>query len=191
MSFGELLLHAQVWPFSLLLLLFFAISLLEIIFVFTGICSDIGLDLSVDIDVPDLSDMGHSWHFLDWLGIGRVPYLITLAAFLFCVSMIGLFAQTVQLQVVGSALPWPLVMPGAVLVALPPVRVLNRALGRVWPKDESSAVAAESLVGHEAELVLGTVTHAEPGQIKFRDSAGAVHHVMAYADQIGDSYASG
>lgn len=189
MSFGELLTHSQVWPFSLALLLFFATALLEIIMVFTGAGSDLGIDLSVDIDVPDASV---GWKVFDWLGIGRVPYLISISAFLLCIGVIGLFAQTLQLELIGYALPWPLALPAAVLVSLPPVRLLNFALGRVWPKDvETSAVTAESLIGHEAEVVLGRITASEPGQIKFRDSEGATHHRMAYADRADDIYRQG
>src|SRR5690606_27535120 len=144
-----------VWPFSIVLLLFFAISLMEILMVFTGAGTDFGLDLSADLDLPDAS--AH-WRLLDWLGIGRVPYLITLAAFLLSVGIIGLFLQTLQLETVGAALSWPFVMIGSVLRAVPPVRFLNLGLGRIWPKDvESSAVTTVSFIGHEAEVVLGNV----------------------------------
>lgn len=189
MSFGELLTHAQVWPFSVVLLLFFAISLLEIVMVFTGAGSDLGLDLSADIDLPDVST---HWSVLDWLGLGRVPYLISIAGFLLFVGVTGIFVQTVLLQITGFALFWPLVMGGCVFLALPVVRMLNYGLGRVWPKDvESSAVSTESFVGHEAEVVLGAIDANEPGQIKFRDSAGTTHHAMAYSDRDGDRYQAG
>jgi hypothetical protein len=129
---------------------------------------------------------------LDWLGIGRVPFLITLAAFLLSAGVLGLFAQTLQLETLGVALPWPFVMAGAVAGSLPAVRLLNHGLGRIWPKDvETSIVSAESHVGHEAELVLGKITGDEPGQIKFRDTGGATHHAMAYADRADESYAQG
>ncbi len=189
MSFGELLTHAQVWPFSMVLLLFLAISLLEIVMVFTGAGADFGLDLSADIDIPDVSS---HWRVLDWLGLGRVPYLISIAAFLLFVGVIGLFVQTLQLESVGLVVPWPFVMVGAVLLATPPVRFLNLALGRIWPKDvETSSVSTETFVGHEAEVVLGNVSADEPGQIKFRDSVGTMHHAMAYSDRVDETYRKG
>lgn len=191
MSFGELLTHAQVWPFSLLLLLFFAVAVLEVALVLVGVGSDLGIDLSVDIDMP-APDISAGWRVFDWLGIGRVPYLISIAGLLLCVGSIGLFVQTLQLELIDVALPWPVVLPAAVLASLPPVRLINYALGRVWPKDvESSAVTADSLIGHEAEVVLGTVGAQEPGQIKFRDSEGATHHRMAFADRADETYAAG
>ncbi|MBC8012003.1 MAG: DUF1449 family protein [Burkholderiales bacterium] len=189
MSYGELLTHAQVWPFSLVLILFLAISLLEIIMVFTGAGSELGLDLSADIEMPDVSG---DWRVLDWLGLGRVPYLISLASFLLCVGIIGLFAQTLQLELVGVALPWAFVMFGAALAALPPVRLLNHGLGRVWPKDvETSAVTTDSFIGHEAEVVMGKVRGDDSGQIKFRDGGGTVHHAMAYSDRADEIYGEG
>lgn len=189
MSYGELLTHAQVWPFSLVLIVFLAISLLEIIMVFTGAGSDLGLDLSADIEMPDVSA---DWRVFDWLGLGRVPYLISLASFLLCVGIIGVFVQTLQLELVGVALPWPFVMFGAALAALPPVRLLNHGLGRVWPKDvESSAVTTDTFIGHEAEIVLGNVSGDDAGQIKFRDAGGNIHHAMAYSDRAEERYGQG
>lgn len=189
MSFGELLFHPQVWPFTLLFGLFLATALLEIVMVFTGAGGNLGLDLSVDIDIPDVSNHGG---LLDWLGIGRVPFLITIASFFLCAGVIGMFAQTLQLETIGAAVPWPLVMVGAVALSLPPVRLLNHGLGRIWPKDvETSAVTTESFIGHEAEVVLGSIGGDEPGQIKFRDTAGTMHHAMAYADRAGETYRQG
>ncbi len=186
MSFAELLFHSQVWPFTLLFGLFLAAALLEIVMVFTGAGGNLGLDLSVDIELPDVTNHGG---LLDWLGIGRVPFLITIASVLFSVSVVGMFAQALQLEIVGAALPWPLVMVGAVALSLPPVRLLNHGLGRIWPKDvETSAVTTDSFIGHEAEVVLGSIGAAEPGQIKFRDTGGTMHHAMAYADRSGETY---
>ncbi len=189
MSFGELLTAPQVWPFSLALLLFFAASIMEIILAFTGFGADLGLDLSLDLDAPDPSGF---LRFFDWLGIGRVPYLISLAAFLLGFGIAGLFAQTIQLETVGAALPWPIVAVGCALISLPFVRVLNRGLGRIWPKDvESSAVTYESLIGHEAEVVLGEVRNDSPGQIKIRDPEGSTHYGLAVSDTTGESFATG
>lgn len=189
MSTGEMLTHVQVWPFSVVLVLFLIVSLLEIVVVFTGAGTDFGLDLSADIDLPDTSSHGR---LLDWLGIGRVPVLITIAAFLLFVGVIGVFAQTLQLELVGVALPWPFAMVGAMLAAVPPVRFLNIALGRIWPKDvETSAVSTDTFIGHEAEVVLGGISAAEPGQIKFRDNVGTMHYAMAYSDREDETYRQG
>lgn len=189
MSFGELLVAPQVWPFSLALVLFFAAVVFEVVMAIVGFGADLGVDLSLDVDVPDPSIASS---FLDWLGIGRVPYLVSLAAFLLCFGFIGLFAQTLQLELLGFALPWPLVAVGAVGLALPPVRLINLSLGRFWPKDvESSAVSVDTLIGREAEVVLGSVTHTEPGQIKVRDAHGTMHYGLAVADNVGERYEAG
>lgn len=186
MSFGEFLTASQVWPFSLALALFFTLSLLEIVLTFTGLGGGFGLDLDLDVPDPDFS-----WRFLDWLGVGKVPFLVSLATFLFSFGMIGLAVQDVQLELVGAALPWPIVAVGCTLVSLPIVRVVNRLLGRVWPRDESSAVTADSLVGHEAVVVLGSVAADTPGQIKVRDQNGATHYALAHADVPGETFEPG
>lgn len=189
-SFGDFVTSSQAWPFSLALLLFFAFSLVEIILVFTGIGADFGLEVDVDLP-PGVEDAAGSWQVLDWLGLGRVPYLISLAAFLFCFGLLGLFVQNAQLQLIGHALPWPLAAIGCIVVALPAVRWLNFSLGRIWPKDETSAVSANSFVGREAIIVLGAMTADAPAQVKLRDEHGATHHLMAVADTTEDTFAAG
>lgn len=186
MSFSELLTAPQVWPFSLALLLFFVLGLLEIVLAFTGLGGGFGLDL--DLDVPDPSA---GWRFLDWLGVGKVPFLVSLATFLFTFGIVGLAVQDLQLETIGSALPWPIVAVGCTLVALPIVRAVNALLGRVWPRDESSAVTSDSLIGHEAVVVLGSVSCTTPGQIKVRDQHGTMHYALAQADVDGEAFSPG
>lgn len=188
MNAGELLLHPQVWPFSLALALFFTVSLIEILLVFLGAGADYGMDLGVDIDVPDLSAGSR---IFDWLGLGRVPFLISAAAFLLAFGLIGLLIQGLMLESVGVAFPWLITAVASTTASIPPVRLLNHGLGKIWPKDESSAVSVSSIVGREAEVILGTVTDTSPGQIRFRDGSGHTHRAMAYADQAGASFSPG
>ena len=191
MSFVDLLTAPEALPFSLALLLFFVVTIVEIVLVWIGMGADLGIDLSLDVDTPSLADGTGGW-LLDWLGIGRVPYLISLAGFLFCFGILGLFIQDLQLETLGTALPWPFVAVGCTLVSLPVVRLLNRGLGRVWPRDvESSAVTQESLVGHEAVVVMGTVTASDPGQIKVRDPHGTTHYGLALADTDQETFPPG
>ncbi len=189
MSFGELLIAPQVWPFSLALFLFFVVVILEVAAVLVGFGADLGVDLSLDVDLPEPSAYGR---FLDWLGIGRVPYLISIAAFLLGFGIIGLFVQTAQIELFQVALFWPIVAVGASAATLPLVRFLNLALGKIWPKDvETSAVSQDSLIGHEAVVVLGRVTATEPGQIKVRDSNGTTHYALAVADNADEVFDQG
>jgi len=188
MSTSELLLHPQVWPFSLALALFFTAVLVEVVLVFGGLGSDYGMDLSVDIDLPDLTA---KTQFLDWLGLGRVPFLITLASLMLAVGLIGLLVQGLTLETFGFAFPWSMTLVGATAASIPPVRLLNHALGRVWPRDESSAVAIASIIGREASVIMGTVTDTQPGQIRFRDASGHTHRAMAYADQPDSAHPTG
>jgi hypothetical protein len=189
MSFGELLIAPQVWPFSLALLVFGVIVALEVIMAVVGFGAEFGLDVSLDLDLPD----PHVYSkFLDWLGVGRVPYLISIAAFLLSFGFIGLFAQAAQLQFVSAVLPWPLVAAGAVALSLPLVRMLNLGLGKLWPKDvESTAVSRDSLIGHEARVVLGRITAESPGQIKVRDEHGTWHYGLAVADTAEAAFEPG
>lgn len=182
MSFIELLLTTDCLPFSLSVALFLFITVVEIILMWIGVGGDFGVDLSLDVDVPTSPDLGGSWLF-DWLGVGRVPYLVSIACFLLSFGMLGLFTQTLQLEVLKTAAPWPFVALGATLLSLPIVRLVNLSLGRIWPRDvESSAVTQESLIGLQGTIILGTATATDPGQIKVRDPKGTTHYGLAICE---------
>jgi hypothetical protein len=186
MSFGQFLTAPQVWPFSLALLIFFSLALLEVLLVFTGLGGNYGLE--VDVDIPDINS---AWRFLDWLGIGKVPVLVSACILLFSFGLLGLIVQSLQLGALGLAIPWPIVAVGCFLVALPIVRGLNHLLGRIWPQDESSAVSADSFIGHEAVVVMGKVSMDTPGQIKVRNPGGHFHYALAHADVAEEAYEAG
>jgi hypothetical protein len=187
MSFGELLVAPQVWPFSLALFVFGLLVVLEVVMAVVGFGADFGLDADIDLSGHHAGSV-----FLDWLGVGRVPWLISIAAFLLSFGIIGLFAQAAQFQFVSAAAPWPFVAAGAAALSLPLVRMLNRGLGKLWPKDvESTAVSRDSLIGHEALVVLGRVTAESPGQIKARDEHGTWHYGLAVADTAGAAFEPG
>lgn len=190
MSFIDVLIYPESLPFTFSLALFFIISLVEVGLVWLGHGADFGLDLSLDVDAPNLPDSG-GW-VLDWLGLGRVPYLISFAGFLLFFGMLGLVVQDIQLEATGSAAPWPWVAMGCFFLSLPFVRFVNLAVGRIWPRDvDSSAVTADSLIGLGAVVVMGTVKAQDEGQIKFRDFAGTTHYGLATSENPADTFIVG
>jgi membrane protein implicated in regulation of membrane protease activity len=191
MSFSEFITAPNVWPFSLSLLLFFILTGLEIILGLIGIGNEFGLDtdLDVDVEVPESSWLTRAF---DWLGMGKVPYLVTLSGFLMLLGLAGLFTQYYCTQWSGGAWPWWLVALGCLFVCFPAMKLVNHLVGKFWPKDvESSAVSRDALIGQEAEITMGDIDGEQAGQIKVRDPHGTTHYVLAVSAMDADRFKPG
>ena len=151
-------------PFSVALVLMLLIGLVEAV----GLGLS-GMHLDVDIHDPGL---------LDWLGVGRVPFLMLLVVFLAAFGLIGVMLQQVATDLRGAPLgPW-LASAIAGVAALPVSGLLARGLARVMPGDETTAVGIDSLLGRRGEVTVGVARTGHPAQVRVRDAHGQPHHVM-------------
>lgn len=182
-------------PFTISLAVMFLIATIEGVGMFIGWQASAALemvlpDLDVDVEAPDFQG-GALSRLLGWLRVGKVPVLMLLVVFLTAFGLIGLAVQAAADDLLGSPLPAALASVPAFLAALPVVRVLGSALHRVIPKDETSAVSADSLIGKVARITLGNATQGSPAQAKLTDGFGTTHYVMVEPDLPEESFAQG
>lgn len=141
--------------------------------------SDAELDIDVDIDADaDVSSVGAVDGLMSMIGLGRVPFTIWLASFLFIFAGIGVSTQLFAESLTGSPLyVWlaALIAGGA---ALPVNGIIARPLGAILPQDETTAVSVRTLVGRRAEILDGTARAASPARARVRDHHGQAHNVM-------------
>ncbi len=160
----DFLLAPENVPFAVALLLMLGIGAVEAIGLGIGAAH---LDLHAD-----------GGHVLGWLGIGQVPLLVILVVLLAWFGMIGIGVQQFADALLGNPLsPW-LAAPIAFVAALPLLGVSARALGRIMPGDETTAVSLDSLVGKRAQVVVGSASRGCPAQARVRDAYGQTHYVM-------------
>ncbi len=152
---------------------------------------DLDVDFDVDLDAPDLSVPSLTGQVLSWLQIGRVPVVISLIVFLVSFGLIGLTLQEMLRSIVGTSLPTPIAVLATFVLSLPVLSLGNRVLAAVIPKDETSAVSRDSLIGKFATITLGEARHDFPAQAKVRDQHGQTHYVMLAPDIDGECYAQG
>lgn len=134
-------------------------------------------DVEIDLDIPDTSASALS-RLLGWLHVGRVPLLVILVLFLTAFGLIGYGIQSLLLGISGMLWPGWLVSVAAVLGALPVVRVLSGAIGRVIPQDESSAISEANYIGRVATITLGRARKGYPAEAKLTDQHGQTHYLM-------------
>ena len=141
-----------------------------------------GLDGDVNVETPSL---------LSWINVGRLPLLMLIVVFLFGFGMTGLIGQRMVAALIGQPGPWFLAAPLAFAVALPVTRVFGRGVARIMPRDETSAVSRDSLVGRVAVIVTGDACQASAAQARVRDEHGQVHYVMVEPDNATDVFVQG
>jgi hypothetical protein len=153
-------------PFAVALLVMLLIGAVEAV----GLgASAAHLDVGADADGGDL---------LGWLGFGKVPLLILLVVLLALFGTIGLALQQVVTALAGVPLaPWNAAAI-AVVASLPLLGVTARALARIIPQDETTAISLDTLLGKRATVTVGTARRGSPAQARVRDVHGQSHYVM-------------
>ena len=161
-------------PFAAALVVMLVLALVQLI----GVADFGGTELDSGGDVDGMPDASMFDGLLTLLGIGRVPLTIWLALFLFLFAGIGLSIQELAQDLTGSPLYSWLAALFAGAAAVPVTGVFARPLGRVMPKDHTTAVSTESLIGRRATITDGVARANSPARAKVKDSHGQTHHVM-------------
>lgn len=172
----ELLFAPEAIVFSAALVLMLAIGAIEALGLGLG---DLGLDVDVDAGP------------LDWLGVGRVPVLVLLVAFLAAFGSLGLAGQQAATALTGGLItPW-IAVPAAFVAALPVTSLLARLLARVLPRDETTAFEIDDLVGRAGTIVVGHARSGAPARTRVVDPHGQPHHVLVEPNDPATSFEEG
>lgn len=157
-----------------------------IVFMFLiGLLETIGLgSATVDLDMDAESPLA-------WLGLGEVPLLIVIVAFLATFGVIGLAGQQLFLAFTGGLAPALLAVPAAVLAALPATSVVARWLGRIIPRDETTAIDPSMMVGKTATILVGRAARGSPARARALDHFGQAHNLMVEPDNDEDIFGEG
>ncbi|MFN3228903.1 MAG: OB-fold-containig protein, partial [Asticcacaulis sp.] len=153
-----------------------------VLMVLIGIAEAVGLGGGLTVgeaaDLPDGDVNVETPSLLSWLNVGRLPLLMLIVVFLFAFGLVGLLGQQVVATVLGRPAPWFLAAPLAFAMAMPVTRTFGRWVATVMPKDETSAVTRNSLVGRVAVITTGEARQASAAQARVRDEHGQAHYVM-------------
>ena len=181
----DLLIHPSNIVFSVSLLLCLCIGVLELILLmFGGSSSFIDQflpDSLTDVDHADVS-MDHAdnlfTQFLEWLYLGKVPLLVWLIIFLTVYSLTGLIIQDVFFNFTEHYLFAWVIAPSCLFLFIPLVRVAAKLISKIIPKDETTAIHSDDLIGRTAKIILGEAKPNSPAQAKVKDQFGQMHYVL-------------
>lgn len=205
MSSLSFLLSPALQPFALALGFVAALALLEAVMLLVGLSllgvgaeaeadldagaeagADVGADMEVEFDGPDADGAaepsgasgGASDALLSWLGLGSVPFAIWLAGVLTAFGTVGYLLQFGIAQVFGAPLgAWP----AAAIAVLPGFALGGRvakAIGRLIPKTETTAISTRAYGGRRGIITIGTARRGAPAEARFRDGHGNTHYAL-------------
>ena len=186
-------------PFSVALAVMIAFVLLEVISLSFGagvssiidaLLPDLDLDLDLDTALPDNSPSTFT-HILSWFRVGEVPLLMLLLVALTAFGLSGLLLQSLARMITGNLLPPLIAAIPACFCAVPFIRVIGGLLNTYMPKDETTAVSEDSLIGRSAIILAGTATQGKPIQAKVRDEHQHTHYILVEPELPEEKFNTG
>ena len=151
---------------------------------------DLDIDGDIEADLGGKS-AGLAGGAASLLGLGRIPLMAWLAVYLFVFAGGGLAMQSLADSLLGDPFERWLAALMTAGIALPITGVIVRPLGAILPKDRTSAVTLDELLGREAIITDGTARSGSPARAKALDQHGQSHLVMIEPEDSDQSFAAG
>ena len=147
-----------------------------------------------EADIPSIEVDNPSTTFSElfsWLNKGRVPVVMLFISFLGAFGTIGIFIQENLNYFMGYRLNVYIAIAISLIISFPIIRYFSIILGRILPKDETTAVSKSSFIGNYATIILGTATYTNFVQAKFIDIYNQEHYVMVQSGSKTDIFKEG
>ncbi len=165
-------------PFGIGLVLIVCIALVEGL----GMLFALSPSNLLDARLPEIDGDAGLDRVLGWLHLGKVPALVLLLLFLSGYTMFGYGLQLVAKNLLGAYLPTMVAGLLAVPVGLTTVRALGSLIAHIIPRDETSVVSEQSLVGRTGVISAGHARRGLAAQARVKDSYGRTHYLMVEPD---------
>ena len=148
-------------------------------------------DLHVDADINahhgfDLGDFTEHW-----LHVGKVPLVVLLTLAFGGFGAGGLLVQSLAKTFLGAHVSLWIAVPLALVIAVVVVRNLALVLGRLMPKDETTAVSAGQFLGQVAVINQGVASPGRAAEARLVDGHGQTHFLMVIPEDDISEFAEG
>lgn len=171
-----------------------------------GLGAEADLDVDLDVDAPDLDafdiDFGDAdpgdFDFAEpgldadietpagssvppgpasWLGIGKVPTLIWVAAALLGFGVSGVVLQKLMILAFGIALTPALAIIPTAVAGIWFARQFGTLFARLLPRTETTAMSNRHLGRRLGVVTQGTARRGKPSEVKITDRHGNTHYL--------------
>jgi hypothetical protein len=175
----------EAWPFAAALAIMVALSVLE----GAGLLISHSPSHFLDGLLPEMPDGVDGP--LGWLHLGKVPVLVLLILFLAGFALSGYVIQSAVQALTGHLLAsWIAAIPAA-LAGFSTVSGIGALLAKVMPRDETTAISEQALLGRAGVIVRGEARNDYAAEAKVRDLQGRAHYVMVESDIEGETFTEG
>lgn len=175
-------------PFAVALALLAMLAVVQL-FGLGDFGGDADIDFDGEVDAPEGADIAGGLASL--IGLDRLPLMAWLSIFLACFGLLGLSLQNLLDGLIGAPLPALPATAMGLIAALPATGVLSRPLARIWPRDETTAVSVDALVGRRGRISIGTARRGSPARAQVTDRHGQPHNVMVEPHEDGTVFHEG
>lgn len=111
--------------------------------------------------------------------------------FLTSFGLIGLLIQAILFNFIGTLWLQYLVVIPAFIFAITSLRIFGGLIAKFLPKDETSSISNNDLIGYIAIITLGKATKGSPAEAKIKDQSGQVHYFMVEPENENDIFMQG
>lgn len=178
---------SQNLPFGIGFALIVAIALVEGL----GMLVSMSPSNLLDDLLPEIDGDSGLDRVLGWLHVGKVPALVLLLLFLSGYTVFGYSLQLVANGLFGGYLPAAAAGLLAVPAGMATVRGLGALIAHIIPRDETSAVSEQTLVGRVGVVVGGVARTGLAAQARVKDGHGRSHYLMVEPDVENEVFEEG
>ena len=187
----ELITHPSNLIFSVAICLMLFLGALELILLVLGGGSQGFLDqfFPDDFTSPQHAELGIDadqsifTQVLNWLYVGRVPFFVWLITFLTLYGLTGFILQSIFHHFTAHFFSIWIIAPACLFLCMPLVRYSSMIMVKILPKDETTAIYSDELIGRTALIILGEAKPNSPAQAKVQDQFGHTHYILVEPEQ--------
>ena len=147
--------------------------------------------LDVDADFDGVQSAVSSAGPASWLGVGKVPVMIWIAALLLGFGLSGTILQQLADAVLGRTLPAAVAAIPAVIAGLWFTSRFSAVFARLLPKTETTAISNRHLGRRTGTITQGVARRGKPAEVRVHDRYGNMHYLRGEPLKADDAIPTG
>ena len=148
-------------------------------------------DLDIDSDADSSAGGSGLTEIAAWLCLDRLPLLIWFVLVLVSFSITGYISNYISLAINNELLPQSATLPIALFFTAFSCRYIGALVASILPKNESSAVSIDGLLGSVGTVTIGCAIKGNPSEALVKDQYQQKHYVLVEPELAGIEFSRG